>query len=115
MSDEGISISWEDAALKSGSRSLRWRDVQRIVVYKEDIFAYDLICMQFDLADGEFLRVHEHMNHWEEIATVVSERFPEAVAPEVWFDQVMLPPFAPCLTEVWSREWRKGEVVPDES
>ena len=78
-------------------------DVQRIVAYKDDVFAYDVVCLAFVHASGVCaVQADEEMHGWEEmICSWMPATFPGIAAD--WFQKTMLPPFERCETLVWRR------------
>jgi hypothetical protein len=82
-------------------RAFRWDDVVRIVAFKRDVFAFDQICVAFDLADGTVAETDEGMSGFPDLVAGLPERFREM--DRGWWSKVELPPFESRPTRVWSR------------
>jgi hypothetical protein len=81
--------------------AVTWDDVRTIHTYKRDFFAYDMICLAFEVAEGEWVEIWESMVDFELVDKEMCERFPGV--PRDWFGQVMQPPFAPNDRVLWRR------------
>lgn len=82
--------------------TIRWPQIDRIIAYKDDLFAYDLICLGFFI-DGDasrYLCVDEHMDGWPELLRQLDDRFR---MPEDWHNQIMVPTFERCERTLWTR------------
>jgi hypothetical protein len=81
--------------------SFRWSEVQRVVGYKADIFAYDLICIAFELSDRA-VEIHEEMEGYNAVVAELPARFPGMT--EDWWSSVAFPAFATNLTPIWQKQ-----------
>ena len=79
---------------------IKWTDVREVVAYKEDLFAYDVICVGFRLDDTDsYPRVTEEFIHYKELLQELPSEFPGIRTD--WFTDVALPAFVPNWTTLW--------------
>jgi len=95
-------IKWDEseiivAASKSNDDSwttkIPWVDIEKIVVYKRDVFAYDLICLFVDFKGNE-IELNEEMDGWDSLLETLPLKLPGALVREDWWEKVAFPPFA---------------------
>lgn len=81
---------------------LRWDQIDRIIAYKDDVFAFDQICLGFfTQPDANGYRfVHEHMEGWNELTNRLDER---CQIGHQWYFEVMFPAFERCEKTLWTR------------
>src|SRR5688572_9314442 len=78
-----------------------WNEVREIVAWKEDVFAYDLICIGLRISnEPNYLRVHEEADGWEELIEELERRY--GVGMGDWWTQVAFPAFKENWTVLWS-------------
>ena len=77
-------------------------DVVTIRAEKADLFGYDLICVIFENAGGEFIEVTEEAFGFSNFMEQVLNRFSGSDAH--WWKKVAFPAFAPCPTVIWEKE-----------
>jgi hypothetical protein len=82
--------------------TLRWDDVNAVIAYKRDIFAFDLICLGFGTANGS-IEVNEQMHGWSHLIEELPLRLPGTPPFSDWWERVAQPPFAPCVTKLFER------------
>jgi hypothetical protein len=93
-----------------GTTRVKWADVKEIVAFKEDLFAYDLICLAFRVSDNdEWYKIDEEMEGFGEILDPLSEAFPGI--PDCWYQDVMHPAFATNAAVLWPPE-RQARAKP---
>lgn len=79
----------------------RWSSVERITAYKRDEWSTDLICLDFELVDGEGLHfVHEDLPGYEEMVRILEATLP--LLPG-WWPKVAHPPFASNVIVIYDR------------
>lgn len=85
--------------------AVSWEDVRAIRGYKRDFFAYDMICLGFQLADTSWIEIWEESDGFLQVSEAVQEVYPDI--PDKWYDNVMMPPFATNDTLLYrqSQEW----------
>ena len=90
--------------LESGPENctVAWADIDRIFVFKKDLFAVDLICLAIDAGDNRF-DLDEDFGGWLEFAEGISEYLPECAKFEEWFEAVAFPPFETNPTRIYER------------
>lgn len=78
----------------------KWADVVRIHTFKRDLFSFDEICLQFDLADGSCVTLGEEDADWAPLMQAVQEHFP---LPADWWGAVMKPAFVANYRVLWEK------------
>ncbi len=77
-----------------------WSEVLEVVAYKQDCFAFDIICLGFRTSDDDrFWSVGEDYAGYEELLAELPSRF--AGIREDWFSDVAFPAFVPNWTILW--------------
>jgi hypothetical protein len=94
--------------LRERNGTIRWTlptsEVVEIAAWKDDLFAYDVICFGFRrINETHFLQCNEEMQGWEELQEFLKARF----GIEDWFEKIAFPAFVPNFTSLW------GEPVSD--
>jgi len=81
---------------------VRWSDVGRVVAFKRDVLAYDLICCVVE-GSHSIVELNEEMAGWDELMMALPRFLPGARKPEEWWSDVAQPPFATSLTRLFER------------
>lgn len=79
--------------------STQWCNVEKIVAFKRDLFAVDLICVAFHLDDHFIVEIDEEMIGYSEFLNVLETRF--ELAPD-WWSNVAFPAFEANMTTIWT-------------
>jgi hypothetical protein len=82
---------------------LRWADIERLVVYKLDLFATDEICLNI-FSDGRKITWSESTPGWYQFIAKLQLIFP--AIPDNWDGKIVKPPFAANYTVLYEREDR---------
>ena len=79
-----------------------WDEITKIAVWKDDVFAYDIISMGFAWAgtDG-YKGVDEEMKGWDALVQEIERRF--GVAQSSWWSNVAFPAFATNHQVIWRK------------
>ena len=93
---EGFKIVKEVALLEA----VAWPSVSIIVAYKRDLITTDLICFEIVLDDGSMIEINEEMDGFDLFLNGLESTFESY--NRTWPDSVVLPPFAPNRTLVYS-------------
>ena len=93
----------------SWTKRIAWDDIKRIVAYKRDIFAYDLICLAVDFG-GNNIELNEEMEGWDALLELLPGRLPGVLPSAEWWKIVALPPLATNLTTLFL--WRASLPEP---
>jgi len=101
--DIGVSVRWLTMENEKGEIALRWDAVTTVATFKRDYFAVDCICLAFETPDGWF-EVSEDMKPFGPFLEAVERHLPGFPPQKDWWNQVMLPPFAPNVRELWKRK-----------
>ena len=88
-----------------------WSDIRAIRAYKIDVFAYDVICLAFQVSADHWVEIGEAFIGAGELFEQVSLRFPLADAD--WYQHVMLPVFAQNDALLWRRTDEDGISTED--
>lgn len=84
---------------------IQWASVGEVVAFKEDLFAYDEICVGFRIdASDSYQRVTEEFICYEELLQELPRRFPGIRTD--WFSDVAFPAFVPNWTTLWGEPLR---------
>ena len=81
---------------------LHWKDVNGVVAYKRDLFAYDEICLGFSSPNGG-VEVNEQMQGWDALINALPAYLAGVPCPDQWWEKVAQPPFATNATTLLSR------------
>jgi len=79
-----------------------WKDVTKIVGFKVDCLACDIICLELELDGSSAVGVNEEMEGWPMLLEALPTRF--GLRQEEWFTKVALPAFATNMTTLWPRQ-----------
>lgn len=99
--ETGLVLSTRDS--RQTDMSLEWNEVDTVIAYKRDIFAYDLICLAFVTRRGT-IEVHEEMQGWSKLIDQLPSVLPGTLVPLDWWVRVAFPAFAPSPTTLFKRE-----------
>ena len=82
------------------SDTLTWTSVLEVFAFKEDVFAYDIICIGFRTDNiGTHWKVDEECEGYKELLSFLPRIFPGIRTD--WFTNVAFPAFKPCVTFLW--------------
>jgi hypothetical protein len=87
----------------TNSAAMKWTEISRIVAFKEDLFAYDLLCIALTDPNGTII-VDEEMEGFDEMIRALPLRVPGVPAVEDWWLGVIQPAFATNFTVIFHRE-----------
>jgi hypothetical protein len=94
-----LTDSYEDGSVSKAE--VHWSEVVRLVAYKRDCFAIDLICFGF-VTDERFVEVNEEMEGWEALTDALPAYLPGTLDKADWWAKVALPPFATNRTTLFT-------------
>lgn len=83
--------------------SLCWADIASVTVFKRDIFAYDLICVQLIVSETAWVEFDEEDTHWAELMKALPLRLPGCRTEDEWYGDVVYPAFAENLHCIFER------------
>jgi hypothetical protein len=91
---------------QNGAREERiaWDSVQRVVAFKRDLFARDLICLLFETDSEGVIELDETMGGWQTLVAVLPARLTGALAADDWLPRVMFPAFQGNPMEIYRRQ-----------
>jgi hypothetical protein len=76
----------------------KWTEISRVVAFKRDCFAYDLLCIEIEV-DGLAFEFDEEMEGWEGMINSFPEYMPGFPRRDEWWDGVVHPSFATNVTQ----------------
>ena len=94
-SEDGFKFTNQDF-----SKNIKWTEIDRINVYKKDIFAYDLIVMEI-LCGENALTINEETPGWFQLVLKLKEVFNSI--PKDWDINIVQPAFATNFTTIYSK------------
>jgi hypothetical protein len=80
---------------------LSWKNIRRVIAYKNDCFSIDQIRLEFFGKDELSLLVTEDMKDWGYLMEVLPRVLPGFPAEAQWFPMIAQPPFATNLTVLY--------------
>jgi hypothetical protein len=102
--DEGINQTDWRGSEHTPSR-VNWAEVAKVVAYKRDCYAYDLICIAIaDASDVIRIELDEHSEGYQALMDALPNQLPGCLAPNQWWERVAQPPFETSWTELYRRE-----------
>jgi hypothetical protein len=90
-----------------------WNEITKIVAFKRDCYAVDLICIVFELGGASSVETDEEMEGWQGMMNTLATRF--GIREEAWFRKVAVPAFATNMTTLWNRKENPGRPAESES
>lgn len=101
-----VGVALVDARTGAAEWSVRWADVKQIVAWKDDAFAFDIICIGFQVQgepdaaeEPRYYRCDEEQPGWKELLEALERMFGVRVAD--WWQSVAFPAFAGNATVLW--------------
>ncbi|MCX6876399.1 MAG: hypothetical protein NTW21_21700 [Verrucomicrobia bacterium] len=97
------------------SETLCWASVLGVFAFKEDVFAYDIICIGFRTDDnGTYWKIDEECDGYKDLLGFLPMVFTGIRSD--WFSDVAFPAFMPCVVSLWGqaqidRIWRTEPVA----
>ena len=76
-----------------------WSAVKEIAAWKDDAWAYDIICFGFRIDERGYYSCDEENEGWDSLQAILKSRF--GITLEQWFDKVAFPAFAKNYTSLW--------------
>ena len=99
LGDDGFEVF--EGSKKQPSGRVVWTEVREIRTYKRDLWSYDQICLAFRVGEEEWVEIGEGDAHFLATCERIRQVFPDI--PEHWYNDVMLPAFAPNDTLLYRR------------
>ena len=83
-----------------------WSRVEEVAAWKDDVFAYDIICVGLRTAvDPQYVWCDEEADGWVELIDELDRRFGIGIA---WLSRIAQPPFAENRTVLWRSGGARG-------
>jgi len=93
----GSKVTFDDTGvvLEDGPRTtaIRWKDTDRIFVFKKDLVVVDLICTTIE-AGSNVLNFDEDAEGWLQLVEGLPVYLPGCIQFAEWFEKVAFPAFA---------------------
>ncbi|MBA4388876.1 MAG: hypothetical protein C0404_12910 [Verrucomicrobia bacterium] len=102
--DIGVRIKSLTMENEAGEVTFRWDAVTAVKTYKLDLFSVDCICLAFETSDG-WIEVNEDMKPFGPFLEALERHLPGFPPQKDWWQQVMLPAFAPNERELWKKRF----------
>ena len=103
-------ITVVDLREKNGAPfKLRWSEINRLTVFKRDLFTVDLLCLLFEFSGDRAIEFDEDMEGWKALIDGLPHHLQGCKAQGEWFPSVAFPAFAPNPTEIYRREATQTE------
>ena len=80
-----------------------WAAIERLTVFKRDLFAVDLICLQVELSEGNGIELDEDMDGWNLFIDALPAHLIGCKKLSEWFSEVAFPAFAANPREIFLR------------
>jgi hypothetical protein len=87
----------------SYSAATKWSEISRIVAFKEDFAAFDLLCMGLTGREGTMV-IDEEMEGFDAMIQALPLHLPGAPEVDQWWAAVIHPAFATNFTVLYRRE-----------
>lgn len=106
-----ITIRFDDAAVIveektkgriTGVRTLPWDNIRAVMLYKRDVYTYDLLCAAVTSDSGSSLELNEEMPGWDAFARALHAHLPGAPEWKDWYLKVFAMPAGESL-QLYSR------------
>lgn len=99
VDDEALCL---DVGCRAPAWRVRWADVAEVAAWKQDVFAYDLLCVGLRPAGGaEYFTCDEAQTGWAALLHELEQRFD--VKANDWWPEVVFPAFEENFTLLWRR------------
>lgn len=100
LTADGFSISHNEEP----PIEVKWASVKEIFAYKDDVFAYDIICLGFRVSDaGTYYWVDEEHLGYHELVAELERRFENL--DKDWWEKVAYPAFERNQMTIWGEPW----------
>lgn len=103
MDEHGLTriTHFSDGSTKSAA--MKWSEISRVAAFKQDLQAYDLLCMALTGSQGTMI-VDEEMEGFDAMIAALPQRISGAPPVKAWWDKVIQPPFATNWTVLFAHK-----------
>lgn len=98
VTNEGFSIESE-----INNAYIGWLDINKLTVYKMDLMAIDLVCLEVEVKIGKTYIIHEELEGWTEVITEMNRILN---LDSDWLTNVTLPPFQRNDTIIYQKVYK---------
>jgi hypothetical protein len=81
----------------------RWADVQAVVAYKRDVFAFDVICLALEFPGPTSIELNDQMQGWQPFIDSLPLYLDGLPPSDEWVPAVALPAFATNMRVLFRR------------
>jgi hypothetical protein len=109
-----MKLSW--LGLEQNDRGeivIAWQDTVRVEAFKRDLYAVDLICLDFVLNDNKAVEINEEMEGFDSLVNKLPEYLPGCQKFEQWFLVVAIPAFKENNTVIYQRDHTNSGGYPN--
>lgn len=101
MDEQGLTriTQFSDGSTKSAA--MKWSEISRVAAFKQDLQAYDVLCVALTGSEGTMI-VDEEMDGFDAMIDALPARVPGAPSVESWWEKVVKPPFATNWTVLYA-------------
>ena len=104
VDDAGLSVALDPSNLDLVTPTLPWSEIKRVVAFKRDLLAVDLICLRFEASQEKAYEVNEEMGGWDELLGVLPTCLPGCLSREEFLGLVVQPAFAQNDNVIYERQ-----------
>jgi hypothetical protein len=95
-----------DTMSGTGRTTIQWDDVRAVRAFKRDLFAYDMICLAFQLPDKSWVEICERSEGFVAVMEEMGRILPGI--SENWYYEIMIPAFATMDTLLYRQDDEHG-------
>lgn len=99
---EGLLLKADDKP-EFGEVSVSWSSVQKVVAFKRDMWATDMICLAIEIPGPRTLELNEEMIDWQPFIEQLSTYLSGLPDWHEWWPKVAFPAFATNATVLYAR------------
>lgn len=102
MDEQGLTriTHFSDGSMMSAA--MKWSEISRVAAFKQDLVAYDVLCVLLTDPEGSMI-VDEEMEGFDAMIQELPLRLPGAPGLDDWWERVIQPAFATNFTVIFSR------------
>ena len=103
ISQSGVAYFREDSSEREATL-VAWDKVKSVTALKSDLWSVDLICLVFQLSNGDSIEFNEDDLNWDSLTSLLPEFLKETKKVDLWLSEVAFPAFEPCEQVIYSSD-----------